>query len=271
MYALLGISIVLAALLTINALSTLLAAVIWRAFSGSAQNWTAEMRARVIFALRLFPMIGAIACALIILIPSYLTHEPTDTNEVVSRKLAALAFVSAIGIALALWRGVASWRATRHLNADWLRHATPLKLDGISIPTYLISHPFPVVAITGALKPRLFIATQVLEALNETELAAAMAHERGHLAMYDNLKRTSLRACRAVLTAGARSTARGPKAPRRRLMNTLRAEASTWRSIWRRRWSRSRGSCPRTRRRRCPRFPISSATISTASPGASAA
>lgn len=200
MYALLGISIVLAALLTLNALSTMLAAALWRALAGRAQNWAAETRARVLFALRLFPMLGSVSCVLILLAPSYLTHEPADTNEVVSAKLAALAFVSAIGIALALWRGLAAWRATRLLNADWLRHAEPLKLAGIDIPTYRIRHPFPVIAIVGAFRRRLFIAEQVFDALDEAELSAALAHERGHLATFDNLKRTSLRACRDALS-----------------------------------------------------------------------
>jgi Zn-dependent protease with chaperone function len=200
MYALLGISIVLAALLTINALATLLASVFWRAIAGRTQNWAAETRARILFALRLFPMLGAIACVLILLAPSYLAHEPTDTNEVVSTKLAVLAIFSAIGIALALWRGFATSRATRLLNADWQRNAVPLQLDGIDIPTYRIRHPFPVIAIVGALRPRLFIATQIFDALNEAEFAAALAHERGHLAMFDNLKRSCLRACRDALT-----------------------------------------------------------------------
>jgi Zn-dependent protease with chaperone function len=177
-----------------------LAAGLWRALDRRAQTWTAEMRARVLFALRLFPMIGALACVLILLAPSYLTHEPTDTNEVVSTKLAVLAFISAIGLGLALARGLASWLATVRLNSNWMRHAEPLKLDGIHIPTYRIRHPFPVIAIVGALKPRLFIASQVFDTLDEMELAAALSHERGHLAMYDNLKRSCLRACRAVLT-----------------------------------------------------------------------
>ena len=199
MYALLGISIVLAALLTINALATVFTTALWRAVSGRAQNWAAETRARFLFALRIFPLLGAIACALALLTPSYITHEPTNTDETVSTKLALLAFVSACGIALALWRGFASWRATRLLAANWLRHAEPLHLDNIQIPAYRIRHPFPVIAIVGAFKPRLFIASQIFETLNEEELAAAMAHERGHLATFDNFKRASLRVCRDAL------------------------------------------------------------------------
>ena len=200
MYALLGISILLAGLLTINALATLSATALWRAMSNRAQKWAAETRAQIIFALRIFPTVGAIACVLALLAPSYIAHEPAVTNETVSKKLAVLAFVSAIGIALALWRGLASWRATRRLTADWLRYAEPLKIEGIQIPTYLIRHPFPVIAIVGAFKPRLFIARQIFDALNEAEIAAAIAHERGHLATFDNLKRGGLRACRDTLS-----------------------------------------------------------------------
>ena len=199
MYALLGISIVLAALLTINALATLLATMLWRVAAHGAQNWAAEMRSRVLFALRLFPTLGAIACVLALLAPSYIALEPTATTETVSTKLAALAVISAIGIALALWRGFASWRATRHLIADWLDHAEPLKIEGVRIPAYRIRHPFPVIAIVGALRPRLFIASQIFDTLNDEELAAAVAHERGHLSAFDNLKRATLRACRDSL------------------------------------------------------------------------
>ncbi len=199
MYALLGICIVLAALLTINALGTLMASALWRAIAPRAAGWSAETRARVLFVLRLFPLLGATACVLALLAPSYLAHEPAATHEVVSTKLALLASASAVGIALALWRGFASWRATRRLLADWLRNAEPLRVDAIRIPAYRIRHPFPVIAIVGALRPKLFIASQVFETLNEEEIAAAVAHERGHLMMSDNLKRTALRACRDAL------------------------------------------------------------------------
>jgi hypothetical protein len=45
----------------------------------------------------------------------------------------------------------------------------------------------------------LFIAEQVLKILTKDELAAAIAHEYGHMAAHDNLKRSMLRASRAAL------------------------------------------------------------------------
>jgi Zn-dependent protease with chaperone function len=200
MYALLGISILLAALLTINALATLLATTLWRAVAVRAQHLAAQTRAQIIFALRIFPTVFALACVLALLAPSYILHEPTVTDETVSTKLALLAFASAIGLGLALWRGFAAWRVTRRLVANWLRNAQPLHIEGVRVPAYLIRHQFPVVAIVGAFKPRLFIASQIFDTLNADEIAAAIAHEGGHLATFDNFKRACLRACRDALT-----------------------------------------------------------------------
>lgn len=200
MYFLLGISIVLAALLTFNALATMCATALWRGIAERAQNWAAETRSQILFALRIFPALGAIACTLLLLTPSYITHEPAESGETVSTKLAVVAVVSAIGIALALWRGFSAWRVTRRLISDWLRNAEPLEVKGVRIPAYRIRHPFPVIAIVGAFKPKLFVASQIFDILSEEEFAAALAHERGHLATLDNLKRACMRACRDALT-----------------------------------------------------------------------
>jgi hypothetical protein len=63
----------------------------------------------------------------------------------------------------------------------------------------LIEHKFPIIAIVGVLRPKLFIARRVLESLTPDEVVAALAHESGHLATRDNFKRGLLRACRDAL------------------------------------------------------------------------
>src|SRR5438093_1171007 len=57
-----------------------------------------------------------------------------------------------------------------------------------------------VARLARTTRPRLFVAQQLCDALSPVELSAALAHERGHLAARDNLKRALLRACRDVLT-----------------------------------------------------------------------
>lgn len=201
MYYLLGASVALAVLLGINALASLLAAGLWRALERPARRrWSAATRARLIFVLRTFPAACALTFVAALLIPSYVTHEPRATAEVVGLKLGIIALLSITGIALAVWRGISARRATRTLAANWMRHGEPVSFEGIAIPAYRIRHAFPVIAVVGTFKPRLFIADQVFDSLTEEELSAALAHENAHLAVHDNLKRGVLRACRDLLT-----------------------------------------------------------------------
>ena len=199
MYELLGICLVLAAFLTINALASLLAAGCWRLLEWPLRNSPARTRAEILFALRVSPPALALIAVGLFLVPSYIGYEPYSTSEVVSTKLAVLAMVSAVGVAFALWRGLRSWFATRSLLREWLATAEKIRLDGISTPTFRIRHPFPIIAVVGTIRPRLFVAEHVLQTLSEEEMNAAIAHECGHLAARDNLKRLLLRACRDAL------------------------------------------------------------------------
>src|SRR6478672_8794472 len=199
MFELLGLALLLAALLIFNSAATLLIAGLWRVAGRATNNWTAAARARLLFCLRIFPGVVAFLAVTLLLVPSYLEYEPRHTAETVSLKLALLAFFSATGIAVSIYRGIATHRATAKLTADWLRQGKPIKITGIDIKAYQIEHTFPLIAIVGFLRPKLFIARQVLELLAPEEIAAALAHENGHLTARDNLKRGLLHACRDVL------------------------------------------------------------------------
>jgi Zn-dependent protease with chaperone function len=107
--------------------------------------------------------------------------------------------ISALSLILAFWRGLASWQATRRLVATWLCHAKAVTLNGVSIPAYCVQHPFPVFAVVGVMRPRLFVAGRVFDSLSHDEISAVVAHETGHLIARDNLKRALMRACRDVL------------------------------------------------------------------------
>ena len=49
------------------------------------------------------------------------------------------------------------------------------------------------------MRPRLFIAEQVLDALEADEIAAVIGHEFGHIAAWDNLKRLAMKLCGDIL------------------------------------------------------------------------
>lgn len=199
MYELLGITLVLAMLLTVNAVATAIATAIWYVFKRPLLRCSARTRAELLFVMRIGPPVLAIIWVSAFMIPSYLAHEPYSTDEIVSKKLGALAGISAIGVACAIWRGVRSWLATRSLLKKWLTNATAFELANLDVPAFRLKHAFPIVAVVGTFRPRLFIAEHVLESLSADELAAAIAHEYGHMAAMDNLKRALLRTSKSAL------------------------------------------------------------------------
>jgi Zn-dependent protease with chaperone function len=199
MYYLLGACLTFAALFAANALCSLLSATLWRFVKRGAQRWSASARASFLLALRVLPPLLSLLSVTTLLLPAYLIYEPRQSGEALSVKLALPAFVSLFGMMLAVWRGAASWAATRRLVGDWMKDAEAVALAGVPVPAYRIRHPFPVIALVGAMRPRLFIASQLFETLNAEEMAAAIRHEIGHLSAYDNLKRPLMRACRDLL------------------------------------------------------------------------
>ena len=194
MYLLLGTCLALSALLALNAFASALAELAWRAVAPRVAGRAAAVRARMLFALRVSPPALAAALVFALLLPAYLLHEPHDTDERVGVKLLLLAALSAAGVVLACWRVARTWLATRRLVRYWMRHAEPFAAEGASVPAFRIRHRFPVIAVIGVLRPRLFIATQIFDALTPGELSSALAHERGHVEARDNLKRAVLQA-----------------------------------------------------------------------------
>ncbi|CAN5277836.1 hypothetical protein BH10ACI1_BH10ACI1_08090 [soil metagenome] len=199
MYFLLGFALIFSLLLAINVFWSIAAEIVWRAASPVFKNISARSRAQIIFALSVLPFAAALVFVVAFLLPAYLLFEPQKSDEVISFKLALLTFVSLTGIGFALFRVFKTRQTTRRLLLDWLRNAERIEIENISIPVYSIKHQFPVVAVVGTFRPRMFIARQILESLDAEEFRAVIAHEYGHLVNHDNLKRTVLRVCRDLL------------------------------------------------------------------------
>ncbi|CAN5492487.1 hypothetical protein BH10ACI2_BH10ACI2_08810 [soil metagenome] len=199
MYYFLGISLLLAFLLIVNMIVAALAAAFWRAISGHLEDHSVNTKAQIIFGLRILPLAAALIFVFAFIGPSYLLLEPAGSGEVVSGKLGLLALISSIGVLVALYRVFGTWLATRRLIANWMENAVQIDVANINVPVYRIGHQFPVIAVIGILRPKLFIAEQVIESLDTNEFAAAIAHEYGHLQANDNFKRTLLRVCRDLL------------------------------------------------------------------------
>jgi Zn-dependent protease with chaperone function len=199
MFFVLGLCVVLAAMLLLNSIATVAAQLLWRMFGRRITRWSPAKAAHTLFLLRTIPTAFGVGCVLFLFAPAYLTHEPRAGHEEVSLKLALVAAFAALGIGLAIVRGLATWRATSRLTADWLKNAERIKLPKLRLPAYRVEHKFPLIAVVGAVRPRLFIASQVFDSLTDDELSAALDHEVGHILANDNFKRGLMRACRDVL------------------------------------------------------------------------
>lgn len=199
MYYLLGTALALAAFFVVNLIASFTATACWLCVRRQSLRWSALRRAQILFAFRFAPSLIAFIVTATIFIPAYVIYEPRATGEPVSLKLGFIALLSLCGILFAAWRVAASWRMTRRLTSLWMREASPVALADNSIPAYRIPHEFPLIAVVGCFKPKLFLADQVFETLDENQIAAAVAHETAHVAARDNLKRTLLNFSRDLL------------------------------------------------------------------------
>jgi Zn-dependent protease with chaperone function len=199
MYYTLMVCLALAAFLSINMVGTLIATTSWFCLRRHISGKSAHARASILFGLRVLPPAFALTVVIALLIPAYVLYEPYPTPESVGLPLLALAALSASGLAHAVYRAISSWLVTKGMVAAWLRRAEPLRSWSIGIPAYRLSIKTPVLAVVGTLRPRLFVASQVMDSLNAEEVAVALAHERGHLLAHDTLKRAMMNFCRHLL------------------------------------------------------------------------
>jgi Zn-dependent protease with chaperone function len=195
----LGISLAAAFLFVVNFFVFFLASSFWHVAAKSLENKPARNRAKIIFALRTFPSAIAFIFVFVFLMPSYFLFEPASPKEILTVKLSALALIGIFGFALAICRLCGNWLATKRMAKNWLAQSEEIEMSDVSVPVYRINHQFPVIAVVGMLRPRMFIADKVFGLLNEEEMQAAIAHEIGHLNAFDNLKSAILRFCRDLL------------------------------------------------------------------------
>ena len=81
MFELLGLSLLLAALLTFNSLASFAMAGLWRVAGNLTSGWAAVSRARLLFTLRTLPALLAFLSVALFLVPAYLAYEPRTPRK----------------------------------------------------------------------------------------------------------------------------------------------------------------------------------------------
>jgi Peptidase family M48 len=190
-----GAAMVLVAFLIVNVLVSAAVIAVAPRLSARFGSFSPRARSSFLLTLRFLPVLASGAIAGGLVMPAYLLLEPADAGERLTPTLMALCVLSLSFFLAGLGRGLRARGATSALVASWQRRGQALHLRHSPVPAFRVQDPFPVFAVVGLLRPRIYVSAQVLDALTPSELAAGCAHESAHLAARDNLKRLLMRCC----------------------------------------------------------------------------
>jgi hypothetical protein len=154
-----------------------------------AEHMRPQSGARLLFLLRIAPLVLTLLAVLAFCIPSYLWLEPDATGERVD-----LVCVVTAGMGVALWsaalkRVIGAVRGTNRYLNECERHGRIINVPGADAPALLVSGKAAVLAVAGVFRPQLLISRPVLRGLSNEQREAALRHEHAHQTSGDNLKR----------------------------------------------------------------------------------
>lgn len=184
-----GLVQALSALAVVSLVLSLAVAWWWRCEAATVED---PIRlARRLFTLRALPGSAALATAVLAVPASYWLWESRAGLERVGPLALVLAGIGVAILASSTIRVAAAVRQSRAVTRR-LVEATRGSVDGLEMPAARIESAFPVVALVGVLRPRLFVAAKVLQACTREELRTVIAHELAHARSRDNLRRLLL-------------------------------------------------------------------------------
>ncbi len=154
-----------------------------------AEHMKPGSAARLLFALRMLPLVLTLLTVLAFCIPSYLWLEPEATGEKVGFLCAVTALLGVAIWASSLLRVVGAVRGTARYLHRCEQQGRQITVPGESSPALLLADKAPVLAVAGVLHPRLVISRRVMHGLTDEQREAALRHERAHRTSGDNLKR----------------------------------------------------------------------------------
>jgi hypothetical protein len=199
MFYLLSISLCCAVFFIILAGTSALCMWAGRITRPAASSLAPTTAANLLFTIRMLPVFLASLVTFGFVLPALLKFEPRSTSELVGWPLLALAILGCAVLFVMLVRSATILGATWLMGAKWRRNSKKLRLKNIDIPVYCLEGgvgPGSVLAVLGFLRPKIFVAKQIVDTLTRAELMAAVEHERAHVASFDNLKQLLLKITR---------------------------------------------------------------------------
>jgi hypothetical protein len=182
----------LASFFLVQAAVGALVALLVPAASRRVQRMPARSAARLLFLLRLAPFAAASLVVAAMCVPSYLWFEPRGNAESVGIICALAAALGMLQWAMAARRVGGGVLANLAFGRRCGKAGCELRLPGRSAPLIIVDDASPLLALSGVLRPRLFLSREVFDSLAPEELQAALRHEDAHRDSRDNWKRLAL-------------------------------------------------------------------------------
>jgi Zn-dependent protease with chaperone function len=139
-----------------------------------------------LLSVRLLPVAGGLLIAFAVVLPAFLSHEPSQQREAAGSLLLLLAGFSLVCLAHAIWRG---WRACTAVRALLNSSATAdRRMVESGQEVRLLDVTEPLTAVIGVCHPRIVAAESVRSICSPDEFRQVIAHEAAHIHARDNLK-----------------------------------------------------------------------------------
>lgn len=197
MFYLLSISLCCAVFFIVLAGTSALCIWAGRLARPAASSLAPTTAANLLFAIRILPVLLASLATFGFVLPALLKFEPRSTGELVGWPLLGLAILGTVVFIVMSLRAANIIRSTRVAEATWIRHSKKLLLENTDVPVYCLDGAGgSVLAVLGFLRPKIFVAKQIVDTLTPAELMAAVEHERSHVSSFDNLKQLVLKVTR---------------------------------------------------------------------------
>jgi beta-lactamase regulating signal transducer with metallopeptidase domain len=168
----------------------------WRKFWLYSQRDSArhgaDLLADLLFGLRLFPLLAAVAVTLAFTVPSFLLLEPRSIDEPIGMVPLLLGSCGLLLAAFGAWNAVRAAKTASRAITAWTNESKLVESRG-KIPVVRIARVVPALAAAGILKPRILMSGAAEFLLTEKELQTAVRHELAHVRRRDNLKKLLLR------------------------------------------------------------------------------
>jgi len=192
MFALRGISVSFSVFVIVYGVLSLAVAVSWSKIRLRIGGFATRRLADSLFALRVFPLVGAATVTLALVVPSFLLLEPRAIDEPLGTIPLALGSCGVLlGILGAVNAATALRRAARGIAA--CTRGAQLVESAASVPVLRITRPVPAMTVAGISRPKVLLSEAAEFLLTAGELRTALNHEVAHVARRDNLKKLVLR------------------------------------------------------------------------------